>query len=100
MSHSYKRTPRAGDTKDKFYKRYANRRLRRLPIEEPTLNNCSYKKYNCSWLICDYDTVGISFEEYWLGLLKSWHNWEWRYGRPFPDRDKAYQDYCRWFVRK
>lgn len=76
MSHSYKHTSRVGDAKDKFYKRYANCcRLRQLPIEESTLNNCSYRKYSCSWLICDYDIVGISFEKYWLDLLKSWCIW-------------------------
>ena len=54
MSRSYKHTPRSGDKKDKYLKNYANRRLRRYPINKPPLNNCTYKKYNCSWEICDY----------------------------------------------
>lgn len=29
MSRSYKHTTRAGDKKDKFFKRYANKKLRR-----------------------------------------------------------------------
>ena len=100
MSRSYKHTPRSGDTKDKFFKKYANRCVRRLPLDEPPLNNKSYKKTCCSWNICDYETVGTSFEEYWAGLVKSWHKWKKYFDYPFPDRDKAYQDYCRWYIRK
>lgn len=33
MSRSYKKTPRAGDTKDKFYKRYANKLIRKNKYE-------------------------------------------------------------------
>mgnify|MGYP006896647918 FL=1 len=100
MSRSYKHTPRAGDTKDKFFKKYANRRVRRLPIDEHPLNHKTYKKATCSWNICDYETVGISFEQYWEGLVKSWHRWKSECGLPYPDRDEAYQEYCRWFLRK
>ena len=35
MSRSYKHTPRSGDKKDKYLKNYANRRLRRYPINKP-----------------------------------------------------------------
>ena len=100
MSRSYKHTPRCGDTKDKFFKKYANRRVRRLPIEELPLNHKAYKKVTCSWNICDYETVGISFEQYWDSLLKSWHRWRKDCGHPYPNRDEAYQEYCRWFLRK
>ncbi len=100
MSRSYKHTPRAGDTKDKFYKKYANRRVRRLPLDELPLRNKSYKKVTCSWNICDYETIATSFEQYWDSLVKSWYRWKCYYGYPFPDRDEAYQEYCRWFLRK
>ena len=100
MSRSYKHTPRAGDTKDKFFKKYANRRVRRLPIDEHPLNHKSYKKATCSWNICDYETVGTSFEQYWESLVKSWHRWKKECGLPYPNRDEAYQEYCRWFLRK
>ena len=100
MSRSYKHTPRAGDTKDKFFKKYANRRVRRLPIDEHPLNHKSYKKATCSWNICDYETVGTSFEQYWEGLVKSGHRWKSECGLPYPNRDEAYQEYCRWFLRK
>ena len=100
MSRSYKRTPRAGQQKDKFFKNYANRRLRRLPTDEHPYNNCSYKKYNCSWNICDYEEVGTSFEEYWERLVKSWQSWRHLYGYPFPCREQAYKEYCQWYKRK
>lgn len=99
MSRSYKHTPRSGQQKNKFCKRYANRRLRRLPIDEPPLNNRSYRKHYCYYDICDYETVGTSFEQYWVDLVKSWHEWLWQY-EPYPDREKAYQEYRRWFIRK
>ena len=99
MSRSFKHTPRSGDTKDKFFKRYANRKVRRLPIDEHPLKGNDYKKVFCQYEICDYETVGISFEQYWERLVKRWYEWEWRY-YPYPDRDEAYREYFRWFIRK
>ena len=98
MSRSYKHTPRAGDTKDKFFKKYANRKVRRLPIDERPKGN-AYKKVFCQYDICDYETVGTSFEQYWESLVKRWYEWEWKYFE-FPDRDEAYEEYRRWFLRK
>ena len=99
MSRSYKHTPRAGSTKDKYFKKYANRKVRRLPMDEHSLNGNTYKKVFASYEICDYETVGISFEQYWERLVKRWYEWEWRYCE-FPDLDEASQEYCRWFIRK
>ena len=99
MSRSYKHTPRSGDQKDRFFKKYANRKVRRLPIDEHPLKGNIYKRVFCHYEICDFETVGISFEQYWERLVKRWHEWEWRYC-PFPDREEAYQEYCRWFIRK
>ena len=42
MSRSYKKTPRSGDQKDKFFKTYANRKLRRDKFHN--LQHNSYKK--------------------------------------------------------
>lgn len=99
MSRSYKRTPRSGDRKDKFFKKYANRKVRRLPMDEHPLKGNAYKKVFPSYEICDYETVGIDFEQYWECLVKRWHEWDWR-SEPFPDRVEAYQNYFRWFIRK
>ena len=96
ISRSYKRTPRCGDKKDKYLKNYANRRLRQYPINKPPLNNCTYKKYNCQWDICDYDSVGISFERYWRRLKCRFHD------RPdlLGTKEEAYKEYIKWFIRK
>ena len=99
MSRSYKHTPRSGEQKDKFFKKYANRKVRRLPIDEHPLKGTAYKKVFCQYDICDYETVGISFEQYWEHLVKRWHEWLWQ-SEPYPDRDEAYKEYCRWFIRK
>lgn len=99
MSRSYKHTPRSGDAKDKYFKKYANRKVRRLPIDEHPSKGNDYKKVFCQYEICDYETVGISFEQYWERLVKRWYEWEWRY-YPYPDRDEAYREYFRWFIRK
>lgn len=99
MSRSYKHTPRAGSTKDKYFKKYANRKIRRLPMDEHPLNGNTYKKVFASYEICDYETVGMSFEQYWECLVKRWYAWTWQ-SEPFPNRDEAYQEYCRWFIRK
>lgn len=63
MSRSYKHTPRAGDKKDKFFKRYANKKLRRNKLNH-NLQNSSYKKNFPTWDICDYESVNKSFEQY------------------------------------
>lgn len=98
MSRSYKHTPRAGDKKDKFFKKYANHKVRHLPTDEHPAKGKIYKKVYHSYGICDYQTVGISFENYWERLVKRWH--QNGCGNPFPDRETAYKDYCRWFRRK
>jgi hypothetical protein len=99
MSRSYKHTPRSGDTKDHYFKKYANRKVRRLPLDEHLLKGNNYKKVFCQYDICDYETVGISFEQYWERLVKRWHEWNWRY-ESYPNRDEAYKEYYRWFIRK
>jgi hypothetical protein len=98
MSRSYKKTPRSGDKKDKFLKRYANHKLRRQKLTSDLQHN-SYKKNYCSWEICDYETVGTSFEQYWSRSVSRWHEWWYRY-EPYPDRDEVYQEWMRWFKRK
>ena len=95
MSRSYKRTPRCGDKKDKFFKKAYNKRLRKLPYERD-LNGCTYKKYNQWYEICDCDSVGISFERYWRRLKCRFHD------RPdlLGTKEEAYKEYVKWFIRK
>ena len=95
MSRSYKRTPRSGDKKDKFFKKYENHRLRKLPFEH-TLNHNAYKKHGEGWNICDYETVGISFERYWGRLKRRFQNKPELLGT----KEEAYLEYLKWFIRK
>lgn len=96
MSRSYKKTPRSGDKKDRYFKRYENRCVRKLSFDHD-LNHCHYKKYSERWNICDYETVGISFEEYWRRVKR-------RFGCIPPEwwetKEQAYKDYQKWFIRK
>ena len=70
MSRSYKKTPRSGDKKNKFLKKYANRKYRKLPLED-TVQYKSYKKTFCSYDICDYEDVGRIFEEFYHQSVRS-----------------------------
>lgn len=97
MSRSYKKTPRCGDQKDKIYKRISNKKVRKC---KDTLNNKSYKKLFCSYDICDYETVGETFNQYYERAVSNWYRYGWKYGDPFPDKRKVYQEYMRWFKRK
>ena len=53
MSRSRKRYAGYAD-RNPFMKRYANRRLRRLPVDRPIANGKSYRKHTCSYDICDW----------------------------------------------
>lgn len=99
MSRSYKRTPRCGDQKDRYFKKYSNHKICRLPIDELPKKGKTYKKVLHDYSICDYETVGTSFQQYWARLIKRWHEWEWHYA-PYPDYEEAYEEYRRWFLRK
>lgn len=99
MSRSYKKTPRSGDTKDKFFKRYANRRLRRKKLDID-LQHKSYKKDFCSYDICDYETVGTSFEEFWRDRVKWWYMRGQYRNESFPTREETWKEYNHWYKRK
>lgn len=104
MSRSYKKTPRCGDTKTTG-KKFANRRVRRRPLEE-VYNRCSYKKLYEQWDICDYETVGYTFEAYWRSELKwaAWHNQMFKHCINFkeeiPDKKKGLQKMVSAIQRK
>jgi len=98
MSRSYKHTPRCGDTKDKFFKNYANRRLRRKKLTH-NFKYKSYKKDSCTYDICDYEDVGTTFEEYYRVRVKYWYAWRYTY-EDYPNEETEYQNYAKWFLRK
>lgn len=96
MSRSYKKTPRAGDTKDKFYKRYANKLIRKNKYE--LYQHKNFKRVFCSWNICDYQSI-MSFEEFYEDMIEQWFRWRYNY-EPFPDKKEAYQRWRRWYKMK
>ena len=99
MSRSYKRTPYVGLTKDKFFKNYANRKLRRLPLDELPLQHNSYKKNFSSYDICDYEWTHYSFEAWWRDAVARWKNYGYRY-EPYPSREEEYRLWYRWYKMK
>ena len=100
MSRSYKHTPRSGDTKDRDMKRAANRKFRHNRNYDEMLDHKQYRKHFCSYDICDYETVGETFDQFWHHLVGEWHRWQKDFGIPFPDKEKAKKDYDKWFIRK
>ena len=100
MSRSYKHTPRCGETKHKFAKKQANRIVRRNKLTEDYPNHAGYKKMFCRWDICDYETVGITFEQFFAGEVDSWYRWPHKYGEPFPTREEAWKEYQKRYIRK
>lgn len=98
MSRSYKKTPRSGDKKDKFFKTYANRKLRRDKFHN--LQHNSYKKNFCSYDICDYEWTHYSFEAWWEDAVRRWKNWGHRYNEPYPTREEEYRLWYKWYKMK
>ena len=104
MSRSYKHTPRSGDRKNKYNKRLANRRLRKLPIDDEIVyNHKTYRKTFCYYDICDYESVGTSFEEYYRRRVRWWFRLAfhgYKNNEPFPSKEQCKKDYDRFFKRK
>lgn len=68
MSRSY-RKPVCKLKNNSFFKSYYNRKLRRLrKTNQSIASGNSYKKYNCSYDICDFNT-GVLPEEY----IQKWY---------------------------
>jgi hypothetical protein len=99
MSRSYKKTPRAGMRKDRAYKKYANRKLRRNKLDNELQHN-AYRKNFMTYDICDYQVVGTSFEEYYASQVRHWHEWMWQYNVPFPDKEKLYREWYKYYKGK
>ena len=100
MSRSYKHTPYSGEKKNRFMKRYANRRLRRKKLAHD-LQHKSYRKDLCSYDICDYYTIETkNFEEYYKSCVIHWHKWKNYLDDPMPTREECWENYQKWYIRK
>lgn len=99
MSRSYKHTPYCGDKKNRFMKRYANHIVRRNKLKEVYPNYAGYKRAMDSWDICDYKTVGETFEQFYAREIRWWHSWRYTH-KAYPDRKECRKQYEKWFLRK
>ena len=98
MSRSYKKTPRAGDSKNKVEKKLANHRFRQNKLTRD-LNYGSYKKNHNSWNICDFEDVGTTFELYWSFVVSHWLRYDYS-SKPYPNKDKVYKEWYLLYKRK
>ena len=98
MSRSYKKTPRSGDSKHKFFKTYANRVFRHDKLNDLQYNN--YKKCYCQWNICDFETVGYAFEDWWNDTLQEWYSKGKYQGKPYPSREDEYKLWYKYYKQK
>ena len=100
MSRSFKHTPRCGDKKSGWYKRYYNRILRRNKLNPNyQLPHKNYRKLDRAYMICDYESVHTSFEQYYLRMLSLWHSFG-RRSEPRPTREQCRKEYEKFFIRK
>lgn len=67
MSRSY-RKPVAKLKNNTFFKKYYNRKVRLIRKKQDMASGNSYKKYNCCYDICDFNT-GVLPEEY----IQKWY---------------------------
>lgn len=90
MSRSYKHTPRSGQPKSGWHKKYFNRLVRR---ERQIAPNSGYKKIRpyMQYDICDFEIVGMTFDKY--------AEWRSRWTQDI-DMDELESDYKRNYIRK
>lgn len=89
MSRSYKKTPRSGDKKDKFYKQYANKLVRKASYDLP-LNYGNYRKMFSRYKICDCNWVGTTY----------WKYLDDKSATGLEDCLENYLRYLRWYIWK
>ena len=107
MSRSYKHTPYCGMQKDKFYKKYFNRKVRRnkdYDEDAEVLQYNQYKKKTDTWAICDYDEIGMTnFQKYYerqLYLYEVYKRQFPHYNEPRPTRKQCWKEYKLTYFRK
>ena len=70
-----------------------------LDILRYDLQHKTYKKHSCSWNICDYETVGLTFEEYWKQTLQFWYQFGFE-NEPYPLKEEEYHKWFKWYKMK
>ena len=103
MSRSHKKHFCCKD-RNPYMKRYANRRVRQALNRDfdLELQHSDYRKFFRSWEICDwrfYET----WEDYWESTVASYNkllSWFPDLKQEFPDKDKTYREWCKFYYNK
>lgn len=104
MSRSYKHTPYCGDNKSTGMKQIANRNLRRAlkRNHDLNLNHGTYKKWFCSYDICDFYNIS-SWSAYWQNVIRSYHMMRALFPHrhePYPDKKEEYRYWYKHYRMK
>lgn len=104
MSRSYKHTPYCGDPKDKYFKRYANKRIRQKKLIH-NFHHKSYRKDFCYYDICDYYWIETkNFDEYYEYCINQWKHDVvcsiWCKKKSKPTREECWKFYQKYYKRK
>lgn len=99
MSRSYKKFTVSKDQNSKFGKRMASRAIRR---EKSVQSGGDFRKYYCSWNICDYRSperfyTAEEFRRKWYD--KTYRDLDWMRSR-FRTCKEAYRHWLRWYRMK
>ena len=106
MSRSYKHTPYCGMKKDRFFKKYSNRKLRHNKNyeDDENLQQSQYKKKTDAWSICDYDEIGTTnFQKYYerqLYLHEVYKQMFPHYKEDPPTRKECWKEWRLTYFRK
>lgn len=71
MSRSVRKTMGYCD-RSPFMKNQANRKIRRLSVEDMIANGSEYKKHFCSWDICDFRCVSYTKQQVRRNMWEIW----------------------------
>lgn len=107
MSRSYRHTPYHGMQKDKFYKKYFNRKLRRnknYNEDSENLQYGQYKKKTDAWDIWDWAVIGTTnFDKYYEHQLQLHEEFKWHfssYDENPPTRKQCWKEWRLTYFRK
>lgn len=97
MSRSYKKYPFVKDTTDatKFFKRAANKTIRRVKADDEIVDGKAYKKYYSSWNIHDYISRWP-----WEEAKKDWERNLGHFKTKYPTLKLFYRYWSKYYKRK
>ena len=100
MSRSYRHTPVAGPRANKFFKKQANRIVRRNKLNMNLNQKASYKKQYEQWKIREYKILNLTFRDYVRECRIKWNTYDKFKGVSFYGINELKKDYNRIYLRK